>query len=47
LTDGVPTMLFVERTGFPLSLVGRELAAARARGLIDGDPAVIRVEGES
>jgi oxygen-independent coproporphyrinogen-3 oxidase len=42
LTDGVPAALFAERTGFPLTLVGRELAQAEARGLIERDPARIR-----
>ena len=42
LTDGVPATLFAERTGFPLSLVARELEAAAARGLLETDPTVIR-----
>ena len=42
LTGGVATALFAERTGFPLALVEPELAAARARGLIEDNPAVIR-----
>ena len=42
LTDGVPAALFAERTGFPLSLVARELEAAAARGLLEPDPTVIR-----
>ena len=42
LTDGVPASLFAERTGYPLALVRRGLAAAEARGLIDRDPAVLR-----
>ena len=42
LTDGVPATLFAERTGFPLSLVARELEAAVARGLLDADPTSIR-----
>ena len=45
LTDGVPAALFAERTGCPLALVARELAAARARGLLDHDPAAIRPTG--
>jgi len=42
LTDGVPSTLFAERTGYPLALVQRELAQAEARGLIARDPAFIR-----
>ena len=42
LTDGVPSTLFAERTGYSLALVQRELAAAEARGLIERDPAAIR-----
>jgi oxygen-independent coproporphyrinogen-3 oxidase len=42
LADGVPASLFAERTGFPLSIVRRELGEAQARGLLDADPAVIR-----
>ena len=32
LTDGVPSSLFAERTGYPLALVREGLAAAAARG---------------
>jgi oxygen-independent coproporphyrinogen-3 oxidase len=42
LTGGVPTAFFAERTGHPLALVQRELAAAEARGLIARDPTTIR-----
>jgi putative oxygen-independent coproporphyrinogen III oxidase len=42
LTDGVPVTLFAERTGYPISLVQRELAVAEQRGLIERDPATIR-----
>jgi oxygen-independent coproporphyrinogen-3 oxidase len=42
LTEGVPATLFAERTGYPLALVQRELAAAEARGLIERDPVSIR-----
>ena len=42
LTDGVPTALFAERTGHPIALVQRELAAAEARGLIERDPTTLR-----
>jgi oxygen-independent coproporphyrinogen-3 oxidase len=37
LTDGVPVALFAERTGFPLTIVGKELDAAERRGLIVRD----------
>jgi putative oxygen-independent coproporphyrinogen III oxidase len=42
LTDGVPASSFAERSGFPLSIVQRELAQAQARGLLEPDPALIR-----
>jgi oxygen-independent coproporphyrinogen-3 oxidase len=42
LIDGVPKTLFAERTGYPLALVQRELAAAEVRGLIERDPTAIR-----
>ena len=42
LTEGVPATLFAERTGYPLALVARELAAATARGLLDPDPTLLR-----
>jgi oxygen-independent coproporphyrinogen-3 oxidase len=42
LTDGVPAALFAERTGYPLALVGRELALARSRGLVEDNPTRIR-----
>jgi oxygen-independent coproporphyrinogen-3 oxidase len=38
LTDGVPTALFAERTGFPLSLIAREVDEATRRGLMEPDP---------
>jgi oxygen-independent coproporphyrinogen-3 oxidase len=38
LTEGVPSALFAERTGFPLALVARPLAEATRRGLIVDDP---------
>ena len=41
LTAGVPTALFSERTGYPISIVQRGLDAALARGLIEPDPARI------
>ena len=37
LTDGVQVALFSERTGFPLTLVQKELAQAEARGLVEID----------
>ncbi len=42
LTDGVPATLFAERTGYPLSLVQRQLGDAAERGLVAIDPTVIR-----
>ncbi|NDP42307.1 MAG: oxygen-independent coproporphyrinogen III oxidase-like protein [Aromatoleum sp.] len=42
LADGVPATLFAERTGYPLSLVQRQLADAAERGLVAIDPTVIR-----
>jgi oxygen-independent coproporphyrinogen-3 oxidase len=42
LTEGVPSSLFAERTGYPLAIVSDGLAAAAARGLIEADPAVLR-----
>jgi len=42
LTEGVPTSLFAERTGFPLSLVSREIEIATRKDLLEPDPAVIR-----
>ena len=41
LTEGVPSALFAERTGYPLTIVQRELEEAAARGLIEPDPARI------
>jgi oxygen-independent coproporphyrinogen-3 oxidase len=38
LTEGVPSALFAERTGFPLALVARPLAEATRRGLVVDDP---------
>ena len=42
LTDGVPTALFAERTGMPLSIAARPIAEATRRGLLDPDPTVLR-----
>ncbi|HZQ61822.1 MAG TPA: oxygen-independent coproporphyrinogen III oxidase-like protein, partial [Casimicrobiaceae bacterium] len=41
LTQGVPSALFAERTGYPLTIVQREINQAVARGLLDPDPARI------
>jgi oxygen-independent coproporphyrinogen-3 oxidase len=42
LTDGVPASSFAECTGYPLALVRQGLEAAAARGLIVGDPTILR-----
>jgi oxygen-independent coproporphyrinogen-3 oxidase len=42
LEAGVPAALYAERTGYPLASIAPELAAATARGLLDGDPATLR-----
>src|SRR6266513_1036620 len=42
LAEGVPTSLFSERTGFPLSLVTREMEIASRKGLLEPEPAVIK-----
>src|SRR5262249_31558992 len=42
LTDGVPSSLFAERTGYPLSLVGRALQNATRKGLLEADPARLK-----
>jgi len=42
LTAGVPTALFAERTGFPLSLVAHGIEAATRRGLLEPDPASLK-----
>jgi oxygen-independent coproporphyrinogen-3 oxidase len=39
LTDGVPSALFAERTGYPISIVARQIEEATRRGLIEADPA--------
>jgi putative oxygen-independent coproporphyrinogen III oxidase len=42
LTEGVPVALFAERTGFPLTLVQKELGEAEARGLVEIDHMRVR-----
>ncbi len=42
LNAGVPVGLFVERTGFPLTLAQRGLDAAEQRGLIERDHVLLR-----
>ncbi len=42
LVQGVPTARFEERTGLPLAVVARKLAAAEEKGLLEKDPARIR-----
>ena len=42
LADGVPAALFAERTGYPLAIVARGIAAATTRGLLEPDPATLR-----
>jgi len=42
LTDGVPSHLFAERTGYPLAIAARGIAEATRRGLLDDDPAWLR-----
>jgi putative oxygen-independent coproporphyrinogen III oxidase len=42
LTAGVPTALFAERTGYPLSIVAQGLEAATRRGLLEADPASLK-----
>jgi oxygen-independent coproporphyrinogen-3 oxidase len=37
LVEGFPSALFAERTGLPITVVERELAAAEARGLLERD----------
>ncbi len=39
LAEGVPTSSFAERTGFPLSIVARDIDAATRKGLLEPDPA--------
>ncbi|MEP7328613.1 MAG: radical SAM family heme chaperone HemW [Betaproteobacteria bacterium] len=42
LTDGVPTSLFAERTGYPLALIAEPLAEGVRRGLLDPDPVTLK-----
>ena len=42
LLEGVPTRLFTERTGYPLTVVTSELIEAERRGLLTRDHQVIR-----
>jgi oxygen-independent coproporphyrinogen-3 oxidase len=42
LTEGVPATLFSERTGFPVTLLGKELVEAERRGLLERDHQRIR-----
>jgi oxygen-independent coproporphyrinogen-3 oxidase len=42
LSEGVPVSLFAERTGFPLTLVQKELGEAEARGLVEIDHMRVR-----
>ncbi|MBV2134117.1 radical SAM family heme chaperone HemW [Pseudomonas sp. MAP12] len=42
LTGGVPAALFEQRTGLPLASISDACAAARAAGLLDADPQVLR-----
>jgi oxygen-independent coproporphyrinogen-3 oxidase len=42
LTEGVPTALFGERTGMPLSIAAASIAEATRKGLLEPDPLVLR-----
>ena len=42
LAEGVPTSIFAERTGFPLSIVARQIDLATRKGLLEPDPLVLK-----
>ncbi|SFP66307.1 oxygen-independent coproporphyrinogen-3 oxidase [Geopseudomonas sagittaria] len=42
LTGGVPAALYEQRTGLPLASISDACAAARAAGLLDADPRLLR-----
>ena len=42
LTGGVPAALYEQRTGLPLASIAEACATARAAGLLDADPQVLR-----
>ncbi len=42
LTKGVPSALFAERTGYPLSLVAQGIEAATRKGLLEADPTILK-----
>src|SRR5947209_7650713 len=42
LTEGVPTALFAERIGMPLSITANAIAEATRKGLLEPDPLVLR-----
>ncbi len=42
LTEGVPSSLFAERTGYPLAIVSRAIDDATRKGLLDADPQTLR-----
>jgi oxygen-independent coproporphyrinogen-3 oxidase len=42
LAEGVPSSLFAERTGFPFSLVTREIEIAVRKGLLEPEPAFVK-----
>lgn len=42
LTDGVPASNFHDYTGLPQHVIGKQLAAAEKKGLLEADPTVIK-----
>jgi oxygen-independent coproporphyrinogen-3 oxidase len=42
LAEGVPTSTFVDRTGFPLSIVSRPIEIATRKGLLEPDPLLLK-----